>query len=138
MANTEEVLRQFNQAVSSGNVGGLSSLFADNLKHNLDRSGKKTGLSSSSALGTAAGNVGNANVKVLDQIVAGDQIVTRFQFEVDGANVDGAVAGSKATVTALCVAKVQDGKVVEANIEQDTAGMLLALGMGVADAPKQS
>lgn len=129
----QEVAEKFNKAVEGGNAASLTGLFANNLQHDLDRSGIETNLGSSSVRADAAGYAANANVKILDQIVAGDKIVTRFQYDVNGDNVPGAAKGSKATVTAICIARVENGKIVESNIEQDTAGLYLQLGLGVAD-----
>ncbi|MGZ5441902.1 MAG: ester cyclase, partial [Thermoanaerobaculia bacterium] len=129
----EQVAQQFKRALESGNVDGLSGLFASNLSHDLDRSGIETNLGDASKLADVARYAVNANVKFLDQVVNGDQIVTRFQYDVDGNNVPGAARGSRATVTAVCIARVENGKIAEANIEQDTAGIYLQLGLGIAD-----
>ena len=89
----EQVAEKFKQALESGDVASLSGLFAGNLSHDLDRSGIETNLGDASKLAEVAKYAASANVKFLDRVVNGDQIVTRFQYDVDGNNVPGAARG---------------------------------------------
>ena len=131
MSPPDQVVQQFKQAIGSGSANSVTALFANNLKVNIpgaQGAGAESVGGESLASSAGATTPDAANVKILDSFSAGDRVVTRFQYNVKGSDVEGGGSGS-ATLTALCVARLENGKVVEATIEQDTTP-LLKLGAG--------
>ena len=69
MSTPESVVQQFTQALQSGNIDAVTSLFAGGLKTNLDRSGITTNLESPATLANAGKNLQDANVKMGPEIL---------------------------------------------------------------------
>lgn len=113
----------------SGTPTVTADTVSDDLKHNFSRSGIDVDVAGS--LDEILGRAGDANVRILDQFSSGDRFVARYSSTVRGEDVPGAAPGSTAEVTGIVMGRVQDGKVTEVYHEQDTVGMLLALGLPV-------
>jgi hypothetical protein len=132
--SAEQVLSKFQSALKSGDESAINSLISGNLQHDLDRGGMKATSKLAAGVKNGPKKVVDANVKILDTIASGDTLVVRFSFDVKGSDVPGADPAKTAHVNAICVAKTQNGEVVSVNIEPDTAGLYLQLGLGIADA----
>jgi len=129
--SAEQALSQFQAALKSGDINAINNLIGGNPKTNLARSfasakppGTKTNATTPSA----------ANVEILDTVTSDDTIVARFRFNVKGSDVAGADPSKTARGYAIAIAKLQNGKVTSVNIEPDTTGLFLQLGLGVSDA----
>jgi hypothetical protein len=128
-AGTQDAAKQL-MGSSGKKLAVSAATLAKGLKHDFSRSGIKVDINSK-AIDEMVKRSAGANVKILDQFSSGDRLCARYSCTVKGEDVPGAKPGSTATVTGLVVGRVADGKVVEVWHEQDTVGMLLALGVPV-------
>ncbi|MGZ5446261.1 MAG: nuclear transport factor 2 family protein, partial [Thermoanaerobaculia bacterium] len=97
MSPPDQVVQQFTQAIGSGNANAITSLFASNLKLNIpgaQGAGPESVGGGGSVSPAGATTPGAANVKILDSFSAGDRVVTRFQYNVKGSDVEGGGSGS--------------------------------------------
>ena len=82
-------------------------------------------------VGGLRGAASDFTVKVEDQVVEGDKVVTRWtaQGTHDGELMGIAPTGRKVTVAGITIQRLQDGKVVEAWTSWDLMGMFEQLGV---------
>jgi ketosteroid isomerase-like protein len=126
----EELVRRYIEAVCTGDHATIGELLSEDIAHDFSRDGIRLDLGRDSAVAWAK-RAGRVDVEVLDLFASNDKVVGRYRFRIPGDVVLGGKKGITAEMTGIMIARIEDGKIVEVWHEQDTLGMLLALGLAV-------
>ncbi|HVK69992.1 MAG TPA: nuclear transport factor 2 family protein [Polyangium sp.] len=126
----EALVRRYIEAVCRGDHATLGELLSEDIAHDFSRDGIHLDLGRGSAVAWAK-RAGRVDVEVLDLFASDDKVVGRYRFRIPGDVVLGGKKGVSAQMTGIMIARIADGKIVEVWHEQDTLGMLLALGLAI-------
>jgi predicted ester cyclase len=125
--DSADVFKRYLQAVSEHDGDAVADLIDDNLKHDFSRDGVEVDLSGYQPAELVK-QAGAYDIDVHDVFGHGDKAVARFSVTVSADAVEGAQAGGSKDVTAIAIARVENGKIVEVAHEMDTLGLLLDFG----------
>ena len=126
--NLNTVWRYMN-AVNQRDHQAMGSLLHNDITHDLSRSGiaVKNDPGNQDEVQLAK-NTGSVNFKVDDIFASDDKVAVRFTYEIAGDVVAGGKKGKTTQVSAISIARIECGQIREMWHEQDTVGMLLAVG----------
>lgn len=119
-------------ALSGGDSSQASGAIAPDMKSNFSRSGIDADIGAHN-IGEIIERARGSGVKVnvLSQFSDGDQFCGRYSCTVSGDDVPGGKPGTSTEMTGIVMGRIENGQVVELYHEQDTVGMMLALGLPV-------
>jgi predicted ester cyclase len=132
MSNPEanmKIISRYIEALTKGDYSTLQELLADELEHNLSRSGMDVSISGSADAVNAARQTGPIDVKVHDVFASGDKVVGRYSYTISSDVVPNAQPGKTTEVSGIVIARIANNEIVEVWHEQDALGMHLAFGL---------
>ena len=118
------------EALTEGDGPKAAAIIAPKMKHNFSRSGITTDIGAAN-IDEIIARASDANVQVLSKFADSENFCGRYSCTVKGEDVPGGKPGTTAEMTGIVMGRIKDGKVVEVYHEQDTVGMMLALGLPV-------
>ena len=130
-SNGQVMRRAFEEIMTRGNVAGINELFASDFVGH-DTSGGTFGREEfREGVLAMLSAFSDRQVKIADQVVAGDKVATRWQATgVHAGEFNGIPAtGRRVSLTGISIDRITGGRIVESWEVTDDAGLLRQLGV---------